>query len=349
MTLLPLRRHRFGPQEQQTDAEGSGGRGFEDQKDSIKPISLASSVVGKAIEEKIDVVKSRLARNHGYDDRHSEGRLGECLDICSGGASQVWLRLHRMLDETKLYRRLLSEEDRIGIGTFQPKDNFRRATMIAFAAPAVRHEFGPQEPQGLRKGLDMKRFEGARDTSKHIVARNATSMAIATSTRKEPPTNIWTCNRAPRSHRTAYQRLYDMILSHGTNEVFENKEKIIRYKFFTDYAAKRGDGIYGIDRPPINAFNFHGELNIVNRGLVEFIEALKLDVTSRNDHLGVAQEHKIKTSKSAQTNIDEVILGVKKEPEYRRLQNNEFIEALRDRTVKINIPPSRGARTRFRS
>ena len=36
--------------------------------------------------------------------------------------------------------------------------------------------------------------------------------------------------------------------------------------------------------------------------------------------------------------IDEVILGHTNEPEYRRLQNNEFMEALRDRTVKIDIP-----------
>ena len=33
-----------------------------------------------------------------------------------------------------------------------------------------------------------------------------------------------------------------------------------------------------------------------------------------------------------------VILGHTNEPEYRRLQNNEFMEALRDRTVKIDVP-----------
>jgi serine protein kinase len=55
--------------------------------------------------------------------------------------------------------------------------------------------------------------------------------------------------------RTAYQRLYDMILSHGTEEVFENKEKIIRYRFFTDYAAKHGDAIYGLDRPLMQLVN----------------------------------------------------------------------------------------------
>ena len=324
----------------------------------------------------------------------------------------------------------------------------------------------------------------------------------------------------PEVTRTAYQRLYDMILSHGTDEAFENKEKIIRYKFFTEYAAKHGDGIFGIDRPlmqlvnafksaakgygterrvlllhgpvgsakstiarllkrgledysrtdagmlfsfawkgrdgapsqkcpmheePLNlvplelrptllaklnaghkagdievtirgdlcpfcrqmfnerlaqhdgdwsrmledikvyrlilseqdrvgigtfqpkdeknqdsteltgdinyrkiaeygtdsdprAFNFDGELNIANRGLVEFIEVLKLDVAFLYDLLGASQEHKIKPKKFAQTDIDEVILGHTNEPEYKRLQNNEFMEALRDRTVKIDIP-----------
>jgi serine protein kinase len=323
----------------------------------------------------------------------------------------------------------------------------------------------------------------------------------------------------PEVTRTAYQRLYDMILSHGTEEHPENKEKIIRYKFFTEYAVKHSDGIYGLDRPlmqlvnafksaakgygterrvlllhgPVGSskstiarllkrgleeyartdqgmlfsyawkmpdgsrqkcpmhedalhlvpldlrptllarfngnrkpneievivrgdmcpfcrqmfnerlaqadgdwermiqdivvyrlllseqdrigigtfqpkdeknqdsteltgdinyrkiaqygsdsdprcFNFDGELNIANRGIVEFIEVLKLDVAFLYDLLGASQEHKIKPKKFAQTDIDEVILGHTNEPEYRRLQNNEFMEALRDRTVKIDVP-----------
>ncbi len=321
--------------------------------------------------------------------------------------------------------------------------------------------------------------------------------------------------------RSAYQRLYDMILSHGTDDVYENKDRITRFKFFTDFATKHADGIYGLDRPlmqlvntfksaalgygterrvillhgPVGsakstiarllkrgleeysrtdagmlfsfswknadggwtkdpmhgeplqlipdehrpamlaalneqckkpypydlrikgdlspysryefktrlakydgdwlkmleheirvyrlilsekdrigigtfqpkdeknqdsteltgdinyrkiaeygsdsdprAFNFDGELNIANRGIVEFIEVLKLDVAFLYDLLGASQEHKIKPKKFAQTDIDEVILGHTNEPEYRRLQNNEFMEALRDRTVKIDIP-----------
>jgi serine protein kinase len=323
----------------------------------------------------------------------------------------------------------------------------------------------------------------------------------------------------PEITRSAYQRLFDMIVSHGTEEAFEHKEKIIRYRFFTEYAARLGDGIFGLDRPlmqlvnafksaakgygterrvlllhgpvgsskstiarllkrgledyartdagmlfsyswkmpdgtwqkcpmheePLHlvphdlrptllaklnddrnpadpqivingdmcpfcrqmhnerlarvdgdwarmledvkvyrlilseqdrigigtfqpkdeknqdsteltgdinyrkiaeygtdsdprAFNFDGELNIANRGLVEFIEVLKLDVAFLYDLLGASQEHKIKPKKFAQTDIDEVILGHTNEPEYRRLQNNEFMEALRDRTVKIDVP-----------
>ncbi len=324
----------------------------------------------------------------------------------------------------------------------------------------------------------------------------------------------------PEVTRTAYQRLYDMILSHGTEEVYEHKEKVIRYRFFTDFAEKYGDAVYGLDRPlmqlvntfmsaareygterrvlllhgPVGSakstiarllkrgieeysrtdegmlytfawkmpddtwqkcpmhqdplllvphelrdallaelnegrapsderrarirgelnpfcrqmvnermaaaggdwgkmlgdikvfrltlseqdrvgigtfqpkdeknqdsteltgdinyrkiaeygtdsdprcFNFDGELNIANRGIVEFIEVLKLDVAFLYDLLGASQEHKIKPKKFAQTDIDEVILGHTNEPEYRKLQNNEFMEALRDRTVKIDIP-----------
>lgn len=94
---------------------------------------------------------------------------------------------------------------------------------------------------------------------------------------------------------------------------------------------------YGSDSDP-RAFNFDGEFNIANRGLIEFIEILKLDVAFLYDLLGASQERKIKPKKFAQTDIDEVIIGHTNEPEYRKLQNNEFMEALRDRTIKIDVP-----------
>jgi serine protein kinase len=94
---------------------------------------------------------------------------------------------------------------------------------------------------------------------------------------------------------------------------------------------------YGSDSDP-RAFNFDGEFNVANRGVIEFVEMLKLDVAFLYDLLGASQEHKIKPKKFAQTDIDEVIIGHTNEAEYRRLVNNEFMEALRDRTIKIDVP-----------
>ncbi len=94
---------------------------------------------------------------------------------------------------------------------------------------------------------------------------------------------------------------------------------------------------YGSDSDP-RAFNFDGEFNISNRGIIEFIEVLKLDVAFLYDLLGASQEHKVKPKKFAQTDIDEVIIGHTNEAEYKKLLNNEYMEALRDRTVKTDIP-----------
>jgi len=94
---------------------------------------------------------------------------------------------------------------------------------------------------------------------------------------------------------------------------------------------------YGSDSDP-RAFNFDGEFNVANRGILEFVEVLKLDVAFLYDLLGATQEHSIKPRKFAQTHIDEVIIGHTNEPEYKKLQNNDLMEAFRDRTIKIDIP-----------
>ncbi len=38
----------------------------------------------------------------------------------------------------------------------------------------------------------------------------------------------------PGVNRTAYQRLYDMVMSYGTYKVENSKEDLVRYKFFDD-------------------------------------------------------------------------------------------------------------------
>jgi serine protein kinase len=94
---------------------------------------------------------------------------------------------------------------------------------------------------------------------------------------------------------------------------------------------------YGSESDP-RAFNFDGEFNIANRGIIEFIEILKLDVAFLYDLLGATQEHRIKPKKFAQTDIDEVIIGHTNEAEFKKLMNNEYMEAFRDRTIKVDIP-----------
>ena len=258
----------------------------------------------------------------------------------------------------------------------------------------------------------------------------------------------------PQVARNAFQRVYDMILTYGTETFTQFKQEVTKYKFFSDPVDRGADAIFGLERPlmqlvdffrsaaagygtekrilllhgPVGsskstiarllkkgleaysrtdegklytyawrlphrmnndegehfadcpmhedpllliprearaevleqindklpnerkirlygdvcsdprAFNFDGELNIANRGIVEFIEVLKLDVAFLYDLLGASQEHLIKPKKFAQTYIDEVILGHTNEPEYKKLQGNEMMEAFRDRTIKIDVP-----------
>ncbi len=54
--------------------------------------------------------------------------------------------------------------------------------------------------------------------------------------------------RDPKVTRTAYQRIYDMIISYGTEEVIVNKEKLLRYKFFEDPDNQGEDAIFGLER-----------------------------------------------------------------------------------------------------
>lgn len=75
-----------------------------------------------------------------------------------------------------------------------------------------------------------------------------------------------------------------------------------------------------------------------NRGMIEFIEALKLDQAFLYDLLGASQEQSIKPKKFSQVSIDEAIFTHTNNPEYEKLRSNQYMEALRDRTVKIDVP-----------
>ena len=94
---------------------------------------------------------------------------------------------------------------------------------------------------------------------------------------------------------------------------------------------------FGSDSDP-RAFSFDGELCIGNRGVVEFIEMLKLEQAFLYDLLGASQEKSIKPKKFSQIQVDMAIIGHTNQPEFEKLKNNPFMEALRDRTVKIDVP-----------
>jgi len=94
---------------------------------------------------------------------------------------------------------------------------------------------------------------------------------------------------------------------------------------------------YGSESDP-RAFDFDGEFLIANRGVIEFQEILKLQTEFLYDLLGATQEHRVKPKRFNQVPIDEVIIGHTNNAEYDKLKNNQFMEALRDRTIKIDIP-----------
>src|ERR1039457_2453377 len=66
----------------------------------------------------------------------------------------------------------------------------------------------------------------------------------------------------PEITRTAYQRLFDMIMGHGVTEYTEFKKKITHYKFFDDEHNGGKDAVYGLDIPLnklVNAFRSAAE------------------------------------------------------------------------------------------
>ena len=94
---------------------------------------------------------------------------------------------------------------------------------------------------------------------------------------------------------------------------------------------------FGSDSDP-RAFNFDGEFCAGNRGVVEFIEMLKLAQEFLYDLLGASQEQQIKPKKFSQIHVDTVLIGHTNNPEYEKLKNNQAMEALRDRTVRVDVP-----------
>src|SRR5262249_51226687 len=59
----------------------------------------------------------------------------------------------------------------------------------------------------------------------------------------------------PRISRTAFQRVYDMVLSYGRSEYIDSKKKVVHYPFFDDPIDNGRDAIFGLDIPLMRLVN----------------------------------------------------------------------------------------------
>ncbi len=93
---------------------------------------------------------------------------------------------------------------------------------------------------------------------------------------------------------------------------------------------------YGETDP--RAYSLDGELEIANRGLIEYIEILKCDIKFHYILLTVAQEQVLKAPGFPQIYVDEVILSHTNQTEFDKFRSIKENEALHDRMYPIFIP-----------
>ncbi len=99
----------------------------------------------------------------------------------------------------------------------------------------------------------------------------------------------------------------------------------------------RNLAVIGDESDP-RAFNLSGEFCKGNRGLFEVVEELKLETAFLYDFLTASQEKRIKPKNFALIPVDLIILGHTNHADFVKLQNDQFMEAFRDRTERIDIP-----------
>ncbi len=96
-------------------------------------------------------------------------------------------------------------------------------------------------------------------------------------------------------------------------------------------------GEYGSESDP-RAYRFDGELNIANRGVMEFVEMLKADERFLYVLLTLSQEQNIKTGRFSMIYADEVVVSHTNETEYKGFVGNKKSEALQDRIILVKVP-----------
>lgn len=96
-------------------------------------------------------------------------------------------------------------------------------------------------------------------------------------------------------------------------------------------------GEFGAESDP-RAYRFDGELNVANRGLMEFIEMLKADERFLYVLLTLSQEKNIKTGRFPLIYADEVVVAHTNESEFNAFMADKKSEALQDRMIVVRMP-----------
>ena len=94
---------------------------------------------------------------------------------------------------------------------------------------------------------------------------------------------------------------------------------------------------YGSESDP-RAYKFDGELNISNRGVMEFQEMLKCDEKFLYNLLSLSQEGNFKAGRFALISADEVVIAHTNESEFKSFISNKKNEALQSRIIIMPIP-----------
>lgn len=147
--------------------------------------------------------------------------------------------------------------------------------------------------------------------------------------------NDW--KKVVEKHLRVRRYLLDKHLRHGIVTARPKSEKDQDVSEFLGELNYANLGAYGSGRDP-RAFDFAGHYMAANRGLFYWEEFLKFTTAFLYDCLGASQEHRVQPRGFTEVDIDVVLLGSTNEPEYKKLRQNERMEALRDRTITINIP-----------
>lgn len=93
---------------------------------------------------------------------------------------------------------------------------------------------------------------------------------------------------------------------------------------------------YGESDP--RAFQFDGELQVANGGLIEMIELLKTDIKLQYVLISLAQEQVIKSPSFPQIYIDTLILAHTNQTEFDAFRADKKNEALHDRMYPVFVP-----------